>query len=141
MIVGRGSQVLLAQHRDVFHVRIVAPLEQRIAYVMRREGLDRAAAQERIQRKDRDRVRYLQTRYHEHPADAHLYDIVVNTAVLDLESVVDALVFVLEARCGGSRNQPGTRTGYRPSVLPWSTWRFPPHQLRGGSTSSTQAMI
>jgi len=31
-------------------------------------------------------------------ADAHLYDIVVNTAVLDLESVVDVLVFALERK-------------------------------------------
>jgi CMP/dCMP kinase len=96
VIIGRGSQVLLAQRRDVFHVRIVAPLEQRIAYVMRREGLDRAAAQSHIQLKDRDRVRYLQKHYREHPADAHLYDIMVNTSMLDLESAVDVLVFALE---------------------------------------------
>ena len=30
--------------------------------------------------------------------DAHLYDIVVNTAVLDLESVVDVLAFALERK-------------------------------------------
>ena len=40
VIVGRGGQVLLADRRDVLHVRIVAPLEQRVAYVVRREGLD-----------------------------------------------------------------------------------------------------
>ncbi len=40
VIVGRGGQVLLCQYRDVLHVRIVAPLEPRIVYVMRREGID-----------------------------------------------------------------------------------------------------
>src|SRR5947209_17659175 len=43
VIVGRGSQVLLAQQRDVLHVRIIAPLEKRVDYVMKREGVDRAA--------------------------------------------------------------------------------------------------
>src|SRR3989442_7471648 len=44
VIVGRGGQVILANYRDVLHVRVVAPLDGRITYVMQREGLDRAAA-------------------------------------------------------------------------------------------------
>jgi cytidylate kinase len=44
VIVGRGAQVLLAGRRDVLHGRVAAPLESRIAYVMRREGLGRVAA-------------------------------------------------------------------------------------------------
>src|SRR5579863_1749621 len=34
VIVGRGGQVLLCGQRDILHVRIVAPLEDRIVYVM-----------------------------------------------------------------------------------------------------------
>lgn len=96
VIVGRGSQALLAQRRDVLHVRIVAPLESRIAYVMQREGLSQADAQARIQLKERDRSRYLQTAHHLQPEDAHLYDLVVNTGILDLDSVVALLVSALE---------------------------------------------
>jgi cytidylate kinase len=98
VIVGRGAQVLLADRRDVLHVRVVAPLEQRIAYVMKREGLDRAAAQARIQQKDRDRLRFLMTAHHRNAEDAHLYDIVVNTGVLDLDSVVEMLVAAIERK-------------------------------------------
>jgi len=98
VIVGRGGQVLLADRRDVLHVRIVAPLEERIAYVMQREGLDRAAAQARIQLKDRDRTYFLSSEHHQNPQDAHLYDLVVNTGVLDLDSVVDLLALALERK-------------------------------------------
>ena len=98
VIVGRGAQVLLARRRDVFHVRIIAPLESRIAYVMQREGLDRAAAQTRVHLKDRDRLRYLQSQYNVSPENALLYDIVVNTAILDLDSAVDILVLALERK-------------------------------------------
>lgn len=31
VIAGRGAQVLLANRRDVLHMRVVAPLEARIA--------------------------------------------------------------------------------------------------------------
>lgn len=96
VIVGRGSQVLLAKRRDVLHVRIVAPLEQRINYVMQREGLDMDAARARIQLKDRDRQRYLQNEYHQHSEDPHLYDLVINTGVFDLDSVVDLITVALD---------------------------------------------
>jgi len=98
VIVGRGSQVLLARRRDVLHARIVAPLDPRIAYVMVREGLDQAAARARIQLKDRDRVRFLQEVHNRNPHDADLYDIVVNTGVLDLESAVDLIYLALQRK-------------------------------------------
>ena len=98
VIVGRGAQAHLAQRRDVLHVRIVAPFELRIAYVMSREGLAREAAQARILKKDQERARYLETFYHRHPGDPHLYDLVLNTGILDLESASEVIAIVLERK-------------------------------------------
>jgi cytidylate kinase len=98
VIVGRAAQVLLAQRRDVLHARVVAPLASRIAYVMQREGLDQAAAAARTQLKDRDRARYLQVEHNQHPEDARLYDLVVNTGILDLDSAVALLALALERK-------------------------------------------
>ena len=98
VIVGRGAQAHLAQRRDVLHVRVIAPLEARIAYVMRREGLDRAAAQARIVKKDQEHVRYLERFYHRRPSDPHLYDFVLNTGILDLDSAVDVISMILERK-------------------------------------------
>jgi cytidylate kinase len=100
VIVGRASQVLLAGYRDVLHVRIVAPLAKRIEYVMRREALTKEEARSRIQLKDRDRQRYLQTEYHHRPDEAQLYDLTINTGVLDLDSVVHLIVHALEYKAG-----------------------------------------
>lgn len=98
VIVGRGAQAHLAQRKDMLHVRIIAPLEARVAYVMSREGLDRAAAQARILQKDQERARYLETFYRRRPSDPHLYDLVLNTGILDLESAVDVIYIVLERK-------------------------------------------
>jgi len=103
VIVGRGAQAQLAKRRDILHARIVAPIEARIAYVMGREGLDREAAHERIMQKDAERARYLEMFYHCRPYDAHLYDVVVNTGVLDLDSVVETIYFVLERKASKVR--------------------------------------
>jgi cytidylate kinase len=98
VIVGRGAQAQLEKRRDVLHVRIVAPFELRLAYVMSREGLDREAAQARILKKDQERARYLETFYRRHPGDAHLYDLILNTGILDLECAAEVIAIVLERK-------------------------------------------
>ncbi len=111
VIVGRASQVLLAQRRDVLHVRIVAEFEQRVAYVMQREKRDQAAAQSRIHMKDHDRGKYLEREYHRKVEDAHLYDLVLNTSFLDLESAVDVICHTLQQkarRLATRTDEPGS---------------------------------
>jgi cytidylate kinase len=98
VIVGRGGQVLLADKRDVLHIRVVAPLEQRIAYVALREGLDTEAARRRVQAKDQARTRYMKTQFRCQHEDPHLYDLVLNTAVLDLDNAVDQICLALEGK-------------------------------------------
>ncbi len=98
VIVGRTGQVFLANRRDVLHLRIIAPIRQRISYVARREGLDEAEAQSRIQFKDRDRARYIQTQHGRDINDPILYDLVINTGVLDLDSAADLALLALERK-------------------------------------------
>ena len=107
VIVGRGSQVLLAQQRDVLHVRIIAPFEKRVVYVMQREGIDQAAAESRIKMKDHDRMKHFETAFHRKPEDAHLYDIVLSTSFLDLDSAVEIISLALQKKA----NQLSVKTG------------------------------
>jgi cytidylate kinase len=98
IIVGRGSQVLLAQQRDVLHVRIIAPFEKRVGYVMKRERIDRTAAEKRIKMKDHDRTKHLETAFRRKPEDPHLYDIVLRTAYLDLDGAVEIITLALQQK-------------------------------------------
>ncbi|MGI8587293.1 MAG: AAA family ATPase [Chloroflexia bacterium] len=98
VIVGRGSQVIFGDERDILHARVVAPLKQRIAYVVQREGLDASVAQVRIQQKDNERRRALRDHYRRDEADTSLYDLVVNTGVLDLQAAVDLILLALECK-------------------------------------------
>lgn len=114
VIVGRAGQVILADRPDVLHVRVVAPLDLRIKYVMQREGMTQEQAKSRIQLKDRDRMRFLQNEYQQHADDAHLYDLVINTRVLDLDSAVDLIAQALESKgrqLGKSPEELGPEAG------------------------------
>ncbi|HET7092469.1 MAG TPA: cytidylate kinase-like family protein, partial [Thermomicrobiales bacterium] len=98
VIVGRGAQAILADRRDVLHVRIVAPLAARIAYVVGRESLTPDEARSRILTVDRDRARYLQEAERLRPDDAHLYDLTINTGVLTLDDAVALIVLALQCK-------------------------------------------
>ena len=103
VIVGRAAQVLLRERRDTLHVRIVAPPDWRIVYVMGRERLDFATAQKRVQGKDTDRTRYLQLRFQVHVEDAHLYDMVLNTGAIGLDACVELIAHTLDAKAARLR--------------------------------------
>ena len=130
VIVGRASQVILAELRDVLRVRIVAPFEKRVVYVMQREGVDRHTAESRIHRKDHERASYLEREYHHHPDDAHLYDLVLNTSLLDLESAVDIICFTLHEIAKGlakTTGELGPATGLARYPAPPEDFRPPAH--------------
>jgi cytidylate kinase len=117
VIVGRAGQAILADRRDVLHVRIVAPLPRRISYVARRENLSESEAQARVHLKDRDRVRYIQAHYGCDVNDPDLYDLVINTGVIDLDSAVDLVLLALERKArllGVSTGELGPAAGLEP---------------------------
>jgi cytidylate kinase len=95
VIVGRASQVTLSGRRDVLRVRIIAPIEQRIAAVMQQEGLNRQEATSRIRGMDREHVKYLKAEYHQELGDAHLYDLVVNMGFIAPEMAVNVICLLL----------------------------------------------
>lgn len=127
VIVGRATQVILADWPDVVHVRVVAPVAQRVAYVMRREGVDRHTAEARIHRKDHERASSLEREYHHRPDEAQLYDLVLNTSRLDLESAVDIICFTLHQIGTGQTSrtgEPGPATGLARYPVPPAEFRL-----------------
>jgi cytidylate kinase len=131
VIVGRASQVILAQRRDVLHVFIGAPLQARVSYVVLRENLDAARARERIQLKDRDRSRYVQTVYHRDGNDPMLYDLVINTGVLSLDGAVELIRLALQDKAQ-TLSLPAQELGPARGLVPYpgqpADFRPPAHR-------------
>jgi CMP/dCMP kinase len=98
VIVGRASQITLAGRRDILRVRIIAPLEQRIAAVIQQEGLNRQQAISRIRAMDREHEKYLKTSYHQVPGDAHLYDVVVNMGFIAPARAVNVICLLVKGQ-------------------------------------------
>jgi len=106
LILGRGGQVLLKDCLDVLHVRIVAPLEDRILRVrnMKKPGFNQAQegietrreAQDLIEERDAASADYLKTFYRIDWSDPLHYHMVLNTGRISLEAA--ALTIMETAR-------------------------------------------
>lgn len=80
ILVGRASNTITRSLKNVFHVRLVAPLEHRVQQIMARCSLDEQAALKRIQQVDLGRKRYLKNHFNSDINDSLQYDLVINTA-------------------------------------------------------------
>ena len=98
IIMGRGGQVLLAGQKDAIHLRIVAPLDDRVRHVRGWLKLADAGARQLIAHRDKACAQYLKHHYHRDWDDPLLYDLTINTGQIDTSAAVETVVTLLKKR-------------------------------------------
>ncbi|HEY3345824.1 MAG TPA: cytidylate kinase-like family protein [Anaerolineaceae bacterium] len=91
VIIGRAGQVILRSREDVFHVRVMAPVETRVARLAASRGITPQAAHAQVTASDRSRSLYLRQNYSAAWDDPDLYDLILNTARLTAEDAGDLI--------------------------------------------------
>jgi len=91
VILGRGSQVILEGKPGVFHVRLIAPVEDRISRLQAQQNLTAAQARRLLAERDRATAEYLRTFYNADVDDPTLYHAVLNTSALGVEGCVSLI--------------------------------------------------
>lgn len=79
VIVGRGAAMILPESTTL-RVRLVAPLEFRVAVMSRQLGVSRDEAARYIERTDRERIRFIRDHFQRDLTDLQYYDLAINTA-------------------------------------------------------------
>ena len=97
IVVGRGAGRVLPAHATL-NVRLVAPLENRIAYMAQWLRQTEEEAAEHVRRLDHRRAEFVRTHFHCDPADAHQYDLVLNSSLLGEERCAELIVQAAEAK-------------------------------------------
>jgi len=98
IIVGRGGQVILQQEASALHLKVIAPIECRLRYLMAREHLDEEAAINRIVASDRARANYLRRQYGVQWLDPQLYHMMLNVDPEDLSWAQEVILRAIEVR-------------------------------------------
>lgn len=97
IIVGRGANLALLSHRNVFNLRLVADFPVRVQRVMKREGIAYADARRNISESDYAREAYYRYLYNVMPDDPLVYDMVLNTSRLTMEEAAAMVIAAFEA--------------------------------------------
>ncbi|MCA9513634.1 MAG: cytidylate kinase-like family protein [Myxococcales bacterium] len=101
VLVGRGAQYIL-DPKHCLRVRVVMPLEERVAGLRARKGLDDRTARAELREVDEDRAAFMQQTYGRAIANAADYDVVVNTSQLGLEGAAAVVTAAYRARFGAA---------------------------------------
>jgi cytidylate kinase len=86
IIVGRAGQVILHEHPQVLHVRVIAPQAERSRRIAAEQNISTESALAQIQASDKHRRNYLKRYYQVNWDDPNLYDLILNTAQLSIKA-------------------------------------------------------
>ena len=92
VIRGRGSQFILKDHPEAFHVLTIAPLEVRIQRVMAEMQIDEEVARKEINRFDSSHREFIKRYFQAELEDPVNYDMVINTSVISYKDAATVII-------------------------------------------------
>jgi cytidylate kinase len=132
VIVGRGSQIILADTPNTLHARCVAPLADRIERVMEDQGIVYPLAEREIEAVDKQHAQYIRHCYDADWADTKHYDLVLNTGSMSDEQAAKVIITAIHNQEAEAQSGKGVETWKEtnPSALPSFISHTPPSILR-----------
>ena len=96
VMVGRGTQVMLAGARNTVHVRVFCPFEERVARVAKSDRRPAAEVRRRVEESDRDRAAWHRKYFNADYQSLEHYDAVVNSGRVKDEVASDLVLEVVQ---------------------------------------------
>jgi cytidylate kinase len=103
VVVGRGSQCILQQRDDTFHVFIYAPRRQRLERLLSRNArLSKAEVEKKMVTEDATRAAYVRDHYGEDWQNRHLYHLMISSSLGEKEAVAIILSALHSSKVGAA---------------------------------------
>jgi cytidylate kinase len=97
VLIGRGAGFVLPRE-STLHVRVFAPLEQRIGYISQWLRLTRDEAAEKVRSGDSRRNEFVSTHFHCNPEDMNHFDMLLNASLLGEDACAELIATAARAR-------------------------------------------
>jgi cytidylate kinase len=97
VLIGRGAGHILPRETTL-HVRVIAPLEDRIAYMAQWLRLTAEDAAARVELRDTRRQEFMNAHFHRQTQDIHQYDLLLNSGTLGEDICAELVVHAARAR-------------------------------------------
>ena len=95
VIVGRGSQVILASKPDVLHVRLIGSPEKRIQMWQKRESLSYDEAKKRMEKRDRAHVDFVKNYFDADITRQEWYDLIISIDHFTKDAIAELILQAL----------------------------------------------
>ncbi len=93
---GHAGHLLLKSLPGVFKVRIIAPMADRVRWIREEQGLSEEDARKHIEQVDKARAQWTRFLYNVDWMDPSLYDVVINSEILSLETACSMIEKAVE---------------------------------------------
>jgi cytidylate kinase len=113
ILIGRGAGSILPREATL-HVRAMAPLPDRIAYMSQWLRLTVEEAADLVELRDRRRAEFVTTHFHRQPADVYQYDLLLNSSLLGEELCADLIVQAARAKLAARFPNGGAPPSWAP---------------------------
>jgi cytidylate kinase len=104
VLIGRGAGCILPRD-STLHVRVVAPLADRIAYMSQWLRLTVEGAAEQVRLRDGRRAEFIATHFHRQPQDIYQYDLLLNSSLLGEDLCAELIAQAARAKQAASQDQ------------------------------------
>ena len=109
VIVGRGGVCITRNMPGGTHVRLVAPVKDRVAFMMRKFNVSHDVAAEHVRRLDRNRESFYRRYWPTHPLASEMFTVTLNTANLREDQLADCLIPLIAPRAAAGAAAAGAR--------------------------------
>ncbi len=97
VLMGCGGSFIMGP-KCGFHMRIIGPREKRIENLIKYKLMSAEEAAAMVDRSDVSRRKFIADLFGDDIDTAHRYDLIVNSALIDVEEMVDTAVVAIEAK-------------------------------------------
>ena len=98
IVVGRGGQIILKDHPNALHIRIIAPFEVRVSRIMQQQNISYDAAKAQTKASDQNREKFLKRLFEAKLSKPEFYDLIINTAHIDPDSAAQIILTALHQK-------------------------------------------
>ncbi|UCF99496.1 MAG: cytidylate kinase family protein [Spirochaetaceae bacterium] len=109
VILGRGGQIMFRDVPGAIHVRVVAPLHNRVEAVREKFAYDERRARHAVQHEDNERAGFHRFLFHANWDSPDLYDLIISTRFISEKSAADLIMNALDAEDVAAVKKQGAR--------------------------------
>ncbi len=110
ILVGRGAGLVLPRESSL-HVRIVAPMPDRVAYVSQWLRLTEEEAAAQVRHRDTRRAEFLAAHFHHPTTDVYQYDMILNSSLLGEDLCAELIAAAVRTKIEALFGEAGADSG------------------------------